>query len=154
MDPILDSVKQAEICAVLAVGGTRKMAARLVGCSPRTIRRTAARDPVFAERLTRTELSPEIKFLKNIADAAADKKYWRAAAWALERIHPNRYASRKPDTVSIDYITEITAYVVDAAMKGTPDSRSPDRLRNELTKIAKGYFTGGGKEARPTSEKD
>jgi len=139
--PKLDETRQNEICAILAVGGTRKMAAQYVGCHPRTIYKLVTKDSKFAERLARTELSPEIKFLKNISDAADDKKYWRAAAWALERIYPNRYAARKPGTITIDHIDEITRYIVDAAMKQVPDTRDPDKLRLELTQIAKQYLS-------------
>ena len=42
---VLDPTKRQRIAALLAVGCSRRVAARYVGCSPSTITRTAARDP-------------------------------------------------------------------------------------------------------------
>ena len=50
MKPTITEPMKNEICAILAVGGTRKMAAQYIGCSVRTICRMARRDPHFAER--------------------------------------------------------------------------------------------------------
>jgi len=54
--PLLDAAKRREICAIVACGGTRTVAARYVGCSIDTIARAAERDPVFAEQIRRAEL--------------------------------------------------------------------------------------------------
>ena len=136
MKRILDDIKKREICAILSVGGTRDMAAQYVGCTERTIRNAAERDPLFAERLAKTELSPEITFLRNISNAAAEGKYWRAAAWALERMYPERYEKRKPGAIPIAQLDDVVHYLVDAAMREVPDSRDPGTLRVTLTKIA------------------
>src|ERR1041385_1262536 len=90
----LDVVKRREICRILGVGGTRSMAAMYVGCTTETIRAVARQDPDFATELHKAELDAEIKLLEAIRDAAKDVKQWRAAAWALERLFPERYGNR------------------------------------------------------------
>jgi hypothetical protein len=132
----LDEIKQREICAILSVGGTRQMAARYVGCSVRTIRNRAKRDPLFAERLAKTELSPEITFLRSIIQAAGETKHRRAAAWGLERLYPERYAPRAPDTIPIAQLHDVVDHLVEKAMQLAPDTRNPQGLRTTLSELA------------------
>jgi len=80
-----------------------------VGCSPRTIAKTAERDPQFAAELRRAENKAEISYMKNIQKAAAKEQYWRAAAWALERRNPQEFAPRKADVVTFDQLRELLA---------------------------------------------
>jgi hypothetical protein len=133
---ILDDLKKRDICVILSLGGTRQMAAQYAGCSVRTIRNTTKRDPFFADQLAKTEISPEVKFLKNIIDAAKEEKNWRAAAWALERMYPERYARRRPETIPVAQLRDVVEYLVEMAMEQAPDSRNPKTLRATLTKIA------------------
>ena len=144
MKPKIDETRQNEICAILSVGGTRRMAAQYIGCHERTIYKLARNDPNFAERLAKTELSPEVKFLKNIVDAASDKRYWRAAAWALERMYPNRYHG-KADLVSVDLVNEMTRHVVEAAMQHVPGVRRSKSIEDQTDTDCQGRFV----EARP-----
>ncbi len=109
----LDAVKRREILAILTVGGSRRMAARYVGCSPRTIGRTAVRDPAFAEELRKAEHKADIGYLKNIQAAARKEQYWRAAAWALERRNPQEFAARHPDVVTLE---QLRGVIVDFAV--------------------------------------
>jgi hypothetical protein len=53
--PGLDDAKRREICAILAIGGTRRMAAHYVGCSVDTVGRTALCDPAFAAQIRRSK---------------------------------------------------------------------------------------------------
>ena len=53
--PVLDEIKRREILAILAVGGSRRVAAKYVGCAVSTIQNTADRDPQFAAQLHRME---------------------------------------------------------------------------------------------------
>ncbi len=93
--PLLDEAKRRKICEVLAVGGTRTMAAAYVGRSLDTIARAAKRDPAFAKELRRASVECEIRCLRNLSKAAQEPKNWRAAAWMLERLWPERYGCRK-----------------------------------------------------------
>src|SRR5580693_8951341 len=107
MKGILDDYKQGEICAIVMVGGTRRLAAEYVGCHPETIRRTCLRDPQFAERLRKADCGPEINLLRAIQIATKDPKQWRAAAWALERLFPERYARRRPGAITPEQLDEV-----------------------------------------------
>ena len=47
---VLDEEKRRLVVAMVSQGGSLRMAARMVGCSPGTLIGTAARDPEFARR--------------------------------------------------------------------------------------------------------
>jgi hypothetical protein len=132
----LDEFKKRDICRILACGGTRLMAAQYAGCSVRTIHNTAKRDPLFAEQLAKTELSPEFAFLKNIIDAVKEEKNWRAATWALERMYPERYARRRPETIPVGHLRDVVDYLVEKAMEKTPENQNRKALRATLKKLA------------------
>ncbi len=51
--PALDDIKRAAICALLTQGGSRRAAARYVGCAHNTIGNTAKRDDGFAAQIRR-----------------------------------------------------------------------------------------------------
>jgi hypothetical protein len=51
----LDEVKRRQIVRLVALGNSRRTAARVVGCAPSTITRAAARDPQFAAELAHAE---------------------------------------------------------------------------------------------------
>jgi len=103
-NPIRDLLNDAErrqVIAILANGSTRRIAARVVGCVPSLITRTATCDPDFARQLARAEHGVELESLKWIRRASHDEKYWRAAAWTLERKNPEDFGLRRPSTVSL-----------------------------------------------------
>ncbi len=135
MKPILDETRRREICAILAVGGTRTIAASYVGCHVETIRNTAKRDAQFAEQLRRAEISPEISYLRTVQTAAQDSKHWRAAAWALERLFPDRYASRNPKAITINQMTEILAALGAIVTDEVPVRRYRHRILDRLARL-------------------
>lgn len=102
--PVLDREKRAQIVAIIGVGCSQNVAAQYVGCSPSTIQRTAERDPAFADELSKAKSNAELSLVKNIRDAAKKEQYWRAAAWALERGFPEKYARRGPDVITVEQI--------------------------------------------------
>jgi hypothetical protein len=134
----LNETKRREICSILAVGGTRAMAATYVGCVTATIRTTAQRLPEFAQQLRKAELGPEITFLKSIQAAAGDVKHWRAAAWALERMFPERYARRPPDTITVEQMTEVIKTLAEIIMGEVPAKQYRRRLLARLEKLLDG----------------
>ena len=90
---ILDELKKAQICAMLAAGGTREAAARYVGCCAKTIRNAAAADRRFSKQLERAQAQAELHALENMQARAQSS--WRAAAWMLQTLNPLRYDRRR-----------------------------------------------------------
>jgi len=135
MRPILDEDKRNEIIGVISVGGTYALAARKVGCSRQTIRRTAARDPEFRRRLNEARAAPEHKFLKTIEAAAGEKKYWQAAKWALQHEYPDRYG-RKPRTMTLADVKDLVTQLLEAVLQVIPDSTIRAAVRRRVYKVS------------------
>ena len=118
---VLDDVKRSAIVVMLAAGCSRRMAARHVGCDPTTITRTAARDPRFAAQLAESQAGADLKALRLIDRATDQEKYWRTAAWMLERRNPEEYGRRPPDTFTAEQVADILAGFVRAVLSIVPD---------------------------------
>ncbi len=152
--PALDEIKKREILALLSVGCSRRMAARYVGCSPTTIPNTALRDPEFAERLSRCTLSAQVGYLKNIQKAAKKEQYWRAAAWALERLNPDEFGPRSPDTVTIARIKEMMVHWAQLVVEDLPNPEHRKKIIEGVNAMlaeldAESKNRGGNDEERP-----
>ena len=146
---VLDDLKKHEILAILAVGCSQRTAARYVGCAPSTIRRTAQRDPAFAKELGRVECQSEIANLKNIQKAARQEKYWRAAAWALERKNPEDFARRGPDVISVDQLKQVLAGFAELIVAEVPVAKYRKNILKRL-----GALAGGLGRSDPTDGPD
>lgn len=129
---LLDSTKKAQILAIVSLGGTRTMAARLVGCTPRTIWNEAQRDPEFAAALAKASHATEFSYLQSIQKAAQESRHWRAAAWVLERTRPERYGPRRPDTITVAQMRRFIHQVVTMVTEEVP-ARYRKRLLHRLT---------------------
>jgi hypothetical protein len=132
---VLTEVKRSEICAILAVGCSRTTAARYVGCHPDTIRNTAKRDPDFAQALHQAETRHEIQHLAHINAAAKEGRYWRAAAWALERTHPDRYGRRRPHAITPDQLSQVLAQLAGVILEEIPDEELQQRVFARLSDL-------------------
>jgi hypothetical protein len=132
----LDEVKRGEVCAILAVGGSRQLAAQYVGCSATTIRNTALRDASFKEQLEKAESQHEIGYLQNIRAAARKEQYWRAAAWVLERRFPDRYGPRKPGTTSVEQIMQLLGQFAEMIVQEVPTPEAQQRILARLQVLA------------------
>ena len=145
----LDEFRKREILAILSVGCSRRTAARYVGCSPSTIRRTAERDPAFAESLHKAESKAQILFMKNIAAAARKEQYWRAAAWALERLNPEDYAARSPNSVTLEQIRTLVSEFARIIVEEVPLAAHRKRILRRLERLGRDWDV-----CRPTSTDD
>lgn len=144
----LTEVKRREICAILAVGCSRTVAARYVGCHPDTIRNTAKRDPEFAAAVEQAESQHEIKHLTHINAAAKEGRYWRAAAWALERVNPDRYARRGPRTVTVQQVSDVLGQFAGILLEEVDDPEAQQRVferLSDLTSELQSLATKGGR---------
>ena len=137
--PSLDEAKCNEILTILSVGGTRQLAAAYVGCSVRTIQNTAERCPEFGDMLRKRERSFEVAFLDNIRAAAKEPRYWRAAAWALERLIPERYARRSPDVITLEQIGYLMTQLAEIISEEVPE-----KFRKNVLKRLEAIFSDLG----------
>jgi hypothetical protein len=130
--PVLNADKKREILAILSVGCRRRVAAAYVGCTVATIRNTARRDPDFARQLSHAENKAEVVYLTNIRKAAEKEQYWRAAAWALERINPEDYVLRRPGTVTVDQLENLLAQVAKTILAPIADVQVREQILSRL----------------------
>ena len=128
--PALDDGKQREILAIISVGCSQNVAAQYVGCAVSTIQRTAEREPKFAEKLGKAKSNAELGLVKNIRNAAKKEQYWRAAAWALERGFPEKYARRGPDVITAEQLAQLLAQFAEMIIQQVP----VDEYRRNIVK--------------------
>ena len=143
---VLDKAKMDKIIGLLTLGATRTLAARYVGCHPNTIRNTALRNPEFAERLRNAEYHLEFNLVKQITEAAKDQKHWRAAAWALERIFPQRYAARGPNAITTEQVHELLNLFANVVYEAIPEEHFRAKIEERLQQITHQINADGGYE--------
>lgn len=136
--PILDAKKQAEICAILAMGIARSRAAEYVGCSANSILRTAEKCPEFAEALRKAEAQHEIALLARIDSVTKRPDGWRAAGWILQRLYPERYA-RRPKFLSPVQVGIVLSQFADILTRGIRDLDDRRKVGNELRLLASSF---------------
>lgn len=80
---------ERKICQLIAKGNTRAASARSCGISESTLQQWIATFPEFLERIKKADADAEIAMVAQIKRSS--RRSWFAAAWWLERRHPNRW---------------------------------------------------------------
>ncbi|MGD9126619.1 MAG: hypothetical protein PVH19_04500 [Planctomycetia bacterium] len=132
---LLDKIQRQKVCAILALGCSRRVAARYVGCRFSLIRATMSRDESFRQEIERAEQISEIEYIQNIKEAAKKSQYWRAAAWALERCNPDDYAFHDPTTFTMDQIRQLLDQFIEIIVQEIPAATQRKRLLYGLKKL-------------------
>lgn len=88
----------------------------------------------FAERIRRSVLVAELDPLNAIRQSA--RTNWRAAAWYLERVHPQRYARRNPALVKPAEIQEFLDGVSEIIIREVRSPRAQQRIFKHLTAMS------------------
>ena len=122
----LDDDKKAMVIVLVGQGASRREAAELVKCHHTTIGRTAARDGAFGAKLAQVEAAAHLEAGDMIRRAASDPKYWRAAAWMLERRNPEDYARRDPTTFTADQVMSLLASFSNEARSLVPQEKTAE----------------------------
>jgi hypothetical protein len=125
---MLDEKKKAEILAILSTGCSRRTAASYVRCDPKTIYNTARQDEEFANKLQGMECAAEIAHLMNINRAGKQPNFWRASAWHLERLNPDKYGRRSPDLLSPRQVCDFISCMCSALLEEVPVARFRKRI--------------------------
>ncbi len=140
-----DAVARREVLAIIRNGNSRRVAARYVGCAPSTITRAAARDPEFAAELARAETAVEILSLNAIRCAARTDRYWRAAAWLLERRNPTDFGRKSGGGYTVADVFEIVGQVLAALGERIPAEQREWAIQQLKTVLVE-YEPGGRDE--------
>ncbi len=127
-----DESKRQVVLNALKLGCSVNAAAKLVNCSPTTVRREAALDPEFGEQYEKTRGESEHKYMELLSKAANKPQYWRAAAWALERRFPKHYAPRSPDVITLSQITILIAKIAEILEEEIP---APTLRKNVIKRL-------------------
>ena len=134
---VLNDELKRRICAVVAVGGSRRLAARYVGCAPSTITYAAQHDPEFAAELIRAAGQHEMSTLSQVQSAAREHRYWRAAAWVLERLYPARYGQRRVDMAPLKAVARLIDGLAAVVMEEVRDEATRRRVQRRIARLIK-----------------
>jgi hypothetical protein len=93
---LADPQRRETLLEALTAGNTRKAACACAGFSEDAFARYCTAYPNFAEAVREAEATAEIRNVGKIQQAS--EKNWRAAAWWLERRHPQEWG-RKNQTI-------------------------------------------------------
>jgi hypothetical protein len=137
----LDSSKKREILAILSMGCKPAVAAEYVGCAPSTIQRTMERDAEFAEAVARARSGGEVGLVRYVRKAAGNERYWRAAAWALERLYPSRYQAAPARGISAEQLAEALKELARTIVE-----QIPERYRKEVLRAVEAAMRKCGAE--------
>jgi hypothetical protein len=127
--PVLDAEKKAKVLEVVGAGFPIRYAARYVGCDEGTIRHAGQRDPEFYDQVKYAQFKAEYDLVKNIRTASESGKHWRAAAWSLERMFPDRYGPHRRDEITNEHLVQLSRTYLAIVKR-----RVPEPLREEVVK--------------------
>jgi len=136
---LADEQKRRQLFAMIATGTGVESAARQVGCSPWTVYREAQRDEDFAQRLRDAQTAVELTPLQAMRQAARDD--WRAAAWWLERCYPDRFAKRKPETVSAGDVGNLLNEVATIFSELCPDPELREQFAERVAEVQEQHLS-------------
>jgi hypothetical protein len=85
MEDLLTQQNKSTMCTVLALGGDRATACKLMGVSLQQLVAEMERDTEFAKAVLNAEGKAELEHMRNVRMAAIDDKNWRGSIWWLER---------------------------------------------------------------------
>lgn len=131
----LDDVKRREIIALTTAGFSIERAARYVDCAASTIRRECRRNPNFDTELRRAGLTAELCPLQALREAA--RKYWRAAAWLLERLDPERFGKQNPRHIKPDQLEAFSSIIIEIVSREVADPQERQRIYDKIGELQK-----------------
>ena len=125
---VIDARKREVICGLVSLGYSKYEAARQAGIARRTMYRTVTEDEEFARQVREAETCREVRPLRQIMEHTV--KDWRAGAWLLERMLPDIWARRQPNTVTFGDMMGIFDAMTKLLLEGAPEGDRKRVLRN------------------------
>lgn len=144
--PVLDWKKQKVVLAIVSIGCSLRTAARYIGCTPRTIQETARRDAKFAEELCQAEKNAEIEFMKCVHSAAQQERYWKAATWMLERLNPEDFGRKMPDSLPPAEIAKIITRLAEIVVEEVKNPEVRKKILARVEELIKNYTSSNSNE--------
>lgn len=112
----LTSAITSKIVEAIKAGATHEHAAQYAGINVATFYDWKAKGEAgeegfseFSDALKTAEGQGAVELLKRIKEASEDPKFWTAAAWILERRHPDIYGKQKLD-ITLSGSIDVKAY--------------------------------------------
>jgi hypothetical protein len=127
----LDDAKRREIVALVSAGCGIQDAARYVHCAPSTIHKERKHNKEFRDELRRAQLVAQLHPLRAMQHAVGT--HWRAAAWMLERTHPDRFARQNPLAFGPKQARALMDDLLAIVREEVFDSAISDRLQKRIT---------------------
>jgi hypothetical protein len=128
----LTTKERKEVIAILTAGSSRSNAARYICRSPATLKHEILECPQFATQVARAEETAELFLLSNIRKASQDTRYWRAAAWLLERRAAERFGPRKPETLTEEHVQKFMAKCMQIIAEKVPNKALRAEIFNRI----------------------
>jgi hypothetical protein len=94
-----------------------------------------------AEELAHAEHQAEIKPLRSVQIAAAEQKYWRAAAWLLERRNPEDFAARGARLFTAQQVSDMCSQIIEL-LRGDMPEENCRRALGKLDEWLSEFTTG------------
>jgi hypothetical protein len=115
------SRRKSEYLAMITMGCGRALASRQTGVSHSEVESFLANDSDFASDLEKAESALEQFCLMRIRNSMGSHSNWRAGAWLLERLLPEKYGFLKAESVSEEvlhrFLEQITQ-ILNEELKG------------------------------------
>lgn len=141
--PVFKSAEQRKkFFAALALNYSIDKACRVTGCTRQTIYNERDRNPEFADELELTRDAIRLDYFIKMNDLMnktlkTQKPEWKILSWLMERVFPNDFGARDPDTVSPEQFAARLARISAIAMKSmTPEQAA--EFNRELLQGATG----------------
>ena len=133
--------------ALFSVGLSRAAVARYLRVAPQTVSNTAARDMAFGDRLEQARASLETRHLAKLG--LFSQRSWRASAWALEKLAPERFADpespaaiRREQQRRARSLAALIRQVNRLIDRQRIESAQSDRLKSEMVEAIEAAFRG------------
>jgi hypothetical protein len=134
LSPPLTDEQKGRICGILSVGCDRQTAADFVGCSLADIRLAIQRDAEFLSNIRRAEASVELSHMRNVQQAAQEKKDWKASIWWLECRSPERFA-RRSGAVGVRQLKAFVSILIDTLSHEVNNAADRQRVMARMRQI-------------------
>lgn len=144
--PVLDWKKQKVVLAIVSIGCSLRTAARYIGCTPRAIQETARQDAKFAEEFCQAEKNAEIEFMKCVHSAAQQERYWKAATWMLERLNPEDFGRKMPDSLPPAEIAKIITRLAEIVVEEVKNPEVRKKILARVEELIKNYTSANPHE--------